>query len=130
LKTKVKEAVWRNPVVVGLEYLNLYKSGQYPTYETLARKYNVTRARICQMINMVKKLPKEISDLFLDRRNSYKLRHITERKLRILTTLKCDKEKMAAFKKLINAKSAVFVFPTDFDLTTEKEHFGDAVKGE
>ncbi len=60
------------------------------TYETIAKKHDVTRARICQMIALAKKLPSEISDLFIDSKNSDKLRHITERKLRPITLMKSD----------------------------------------
>ena len=84
-----------------IRYLKLYHSGRYPTYETIAKKHDVTRARICQMIALAKKLPNEISDLFIDSKNSDKLRHITERKLRPLTLMKSDDEKIAAFEKMI-----------------------------
>ena len=54
-----KISIWKNPVLEGLGYLKLYHSGHYPTYEIIAKKHDVTRARICQMIALAKKLPKE-----------------------------------------------------------------------
>ena len=87
----------------GLRYLKLYHSGHYPTYETIAKKNDVTRARICQMIPLVKKLPSEILDLFMDNKNSEKLLHITERKLRPLTFMKTDREKIEAFNDLMRS---------------------------
>ncbi len=103
--SKRKISIWRNPVLEGLRYLKLYHSGHYPTYETIAKKHDVTRARICQMIALAKKLPSEISDLFIDSKNSDKLRHITERKLRPITLMKSDDEKIAAFEKMISNNS-------------------------
>jgi hypothetical protein len=52
------------------------------------------------MISLVKKLPSEILDLFMDNKNSEKLLHITERKLRPITFLKTDREKIEAFNDL------------------------------
>ncbi|MBN2029816.1 hypothetical protein JW824_06170 [bacterium] len=97
--------VWKNPVLEGLGYLKLYHNDHYPTYEIIAKKHGVIRARICQMIVLAKKLPNEISDLFIDSKNSDKLRHITERKLRPLTLMKSNSEKIEAFENLMRSKT-------------------------
>lgn len=97
--------VWKNPVLEGQRYLNLHLSGDYATYETIARKFGVTRARICQMIALAKNLPDEITELFLDSKHSAKLQHITERKLRPLTMMKSNFEKIEAFEKLMGLKT-------------------------
>ena len=82
-------------------YWRIYRSGEYPTYETIAKKLSVTRARVCQMIALAKRLPNEIIDVFSDEEHADKLSHITERKLRPITLLKTDGEKIKAFNKLI-----------------------------
>ena len=66
-------SVWKNPVLEGQRYFNLHLSGDYPTYETIAKKFGVTRARICQMIALAKNLPYEITGLFSDSRYSDKI---------------------------------------------------------
>ncbi len=88
----------------GIGYLKLYRSRHYPTYETIERKFGVTRARICQMIALAKNLPDEITGLFSDSRYSEKLQHITERKLRPLTLMKSNSEKIEAFENLMRSK--------------------------
>ena len=68
---------WENPILEGKEYLGLHRSGDFSTYETIAKEFGVTRARICQMIALAKRLPNEIIDVFSDRKHAGKLQHIT-----------------------------------------------------
>ena len=89
----------------GKEYLKLYLSGDCPTYETIAKKFGITRARICQMIALARKLPDEIVAVFSDIKYADKLHHITERKLRPLTLMKSNSEKIKAFEKLRGSKT-------------------------
>ena len=77
----------------GQEYLKLYLSGDCPTYETIAKKFGITRARICQMIALARKLPDGIVAVFSDIKYADKLQQITERKLRPITLMKTDREK-------------------------------------
>ncbi len=94
---------WKNPVLEGKEYLKLYLSGDCPTYETIAKKFGITRARICQMITLARKLTDEIVAVFSDINYADKLQHITERKLRPITLMKTDREKIEAFNKLMRS---------------------------
>ncbi len=86
-----------------MKYLELYESNQKLSYESLAKKFGVTRARICQMIALVKKLPPTVTNHFLDDNNADNLCHITERELRPLTLMKNDAEKIRAFDKLYSS---------------------------
>jgi predicted DNA-binding protein YlxM (UPF0122 family) len=97
--------IWKNPVLEGQRYLNLHLSGDYPTYETIAKKFGVSRARICQMIALAKNLPDEITGLFSDSKYLARLHHITERKLRPLTLMKSNSAKIKAFEKLRGSKT-------------------------
>ena len=97
--------IWKNPVLEGQRYFNLHLSGDYPTYETIAKKFGVSRARICQMIALAKNLPDEITGLFSDSKYLTRLHHITERKLRLLTLMKSNSEKIKAFEKLRGSKT-------------------------
>ena len=81
--------------------MQLYISGNYSTYESIAKKFGVTRARICQMIALAKRLPDEIIGVISDGKHQDKLQHITERKLRPITLMNTDAEKIAAFEKLM-----------------------------
>ena len=97
--------IWKNPILEGQRYLNLHLSGDYPTYETIAKKFGVSRARIFQMIALAKNLPDEIIGLFSDSKYLTRLHHITERKLRPLTLMKSNSEKIKAFEKLRGSKT-------------------------
>ena len=65
------------------------------------KKFGITRARICQMITLARKLPDEIVAVFSDINYADKLQHITERKLRPITLMKTDREKIEAFNELM-----------------------------
>lgn len=52
------------------------------------------------MIAMVKKLPQEIRDYFMNNNESLDLSYFTERKLRPLTLLKSDKVKIDMFREI------------------------------
>ena len=54
------------------------------------------------MIALVKKLPQEIIDYFYKEDNSENLRKTTERKLRPLTLLESDEEKIKGFMEIVN----------------------------
>jgi len=57
------------------------------------------------MIALAKNLPDEITGLFSDSRYSEKLQHIKERKLRPLTLMKSNSEKIEAFENLMRSKT-------------------------
>lgn len=105
MRSEGQMPIWKNPVLEGQRYLNLHLSGDYPTYETIAKKFGVSRARICQMIALAKNLPDEITGLFSDSKYLTRLHHITERKLRPLTLMKSNSEKIKAFEKLRGSKT-------------------------
>jgi hypothetical protein len=69
--------------------------------KNLLKKFGVTSARFSQMIALAKRLPDEIIDVFSDEEHADKLHYITGRKLRPITLLKTDAEKIAAFEKLM-----------------------------
>jgi hypothetical protein len=57
------------------------------------------------MIALAKNLPDEITGLFSDSKYLTRLHHITERKLRPLTLMKSNSEKIRAFEKLRGSKT-------------------------
>ena len=52
------------------------------------------------MIAILKKLPQEIKDYFMNNNESLDLSYFTERKLRPLTLLKSDKVKIDMFREI------------------------------
>jgi hypothetical protein len=70
------------------------------TYKNVADEFNITKARVCQMIAILKKLPQEIKDYFMNNNESLDPSYFTERKLRPLTLLKSDKVKIDMFREI------------------------------
>jgi hypothetical protein len=66
----------------------------------VAERFDVSKARVSQMIALVKRLPKEIMDYFHREDISENLNGFTERKLRPLTVLVSDKEKIERFQEM------------------------------
>jgi hypothetical protein len=91
---------WKNPIFEGQKYLTYLESNPDFKYKDIAKKFKVSRARVSQMIALVRKLPKEILDYFYKENNSEELKYLTERKLRPLTLLKSDSEKIEQFKNM------------------------------
>jgi hypothetical protein len=68
------------------------------TYQDLANRYNISKARVCQMVALIKKLPQEIIDFLSD--SSKNIEFFTERRLRPLTHLVSDREKIKKFNEI------------------------------
>jgi hypothetical protein len=100
---KVKK---KNPVLEGHRYIEFLEQNPGLTYKNVADEFNITKARVSQMIALVKKLPKEIIDFFMSNNDSLDLSYFTERKLRPLTLLKSDDAKVARFYELVGKKTA------------------------
>ncbi len=84
----------------GYKYLEYLESNSDLTYRDAAENFNVTKARVCQMIALAKKLPKEITDFFIKENDSLDFSYYTGRKLRPLTLLKSDKEKIERSERM------------------------------
>jgi hypothetical protein len=52
----------KNPIFEGYKYLECLEGSHKLKYRDVANKFNVTKARVSQMITLVKKLPPEIID--------------------------------------------------------------------
>jgi hypothetical protein len=69
----------------------------------VAEKYSISKARVCQMIALVKKLPQEIIDYIKSKDHHEDLYYFTERRLRPLTLLESDEAKIDGFRKMKNS---------------------------
>ena len=90
----------KNPILEGYKYLNYLEEFPDSTYRDVAEKFNISRARVSQMIALVKKLPQEITDYLTSKDEPANLCYFTERKLRPLTLMGSDEEKIERFRKM------------------------------
>ena len=99
-QSQLNKTEWKNPILEGYLYSQFLEDYPGTTYRDLANKFEISAARICQMIALVKKLPKDIIDYFLNEDNSENFGNFNERRLRPLTLMKCDIDKIKEFKKM------------------------------
>ena len=76
---------YRNPVLLARAWEKMLQSGEYASQTALARKLGVSRARVNQMLRLLK-LPREIQETVIRMGDPLPSRKITERKLRDLLT--------------------------------------------
>ena len=74
---------YRNPVFLAREWKKMLESGEYVSQSDLARKVGVSRARVNQMLRLLK-LPPEILESINRMGDPLTSRKITERNLRAL----------------------------------------------
>ena len=55
-----------NAVLTGFRFVEYLNDNPNTTYEVLATEAGVTKARVCQMIALWKRLPSEITDYLMD----------------------------------------------------------------
>ena len=97
-----RKSSWKNPIKEGEKYLDCLTNNLDFKHRDVAEKFGVSKARVSQMIALVKKLPQEIINSFYNKDNLGNLRNFTERKLRPLTFLESDEKKMEEFIKLLS----------------------------
>lgn len=87
-----------NPIQTGFRYLKVFEQNSVTSYAKAAQILGVSRIRVYQMVSLVTKLPREITDYVLQQPDDQcAQRHFTERRLRPLTVLKSDEEKVVQF---------------------------------
>ena len=69
----------------------------------LARKLGITRARITQIMNLLKLAP-DILEYIKNLNNPEEIRGFTEKKLRAIATINDHKKQLAEFNKIKNRK--------------------------
>ncbi|MGA1867730.1 MAG: hypothetical protein ACMUJM_04195 [bacterium] len=89
----------KNPIMEGYKYLEYLDKVPHPTYGDIAEEFNISKARVSQMIALVTRLPKEITGFIV---NNDGKETFTERQLRPLTLLKSDKEKIERFWVMVD----------------------------
>jgi putative heme iron utilization protein len=97
---KSKSVERKNPIMEAYKYLEFLEQNPGLTYKNVADEFDTTKARVCQMIAVVKKLPQEITNCFMSNNESLDLTYFTERKLRPLTLMESDQVKIEMFNEI------------------------------
>jgi hypothetical protein len=97
------EKEYPNPIKVGFQFVQYLKDHPDSTYDELADMSGVSKARICQMVALHNRPPAPITDYLMNVDEPEILKHFTERKLRPLTLLASDDDKLRKFDKLKEA---------------------------
>ncbi len=94
---------WANPILLSMQFVEYLERNPGSTYDDLGDKFQISKARVCQIIALVKKLPGEIMNYLLTADDT-DMAYFTERKLRELTTLETDIEKINRFNEIKREK--------------------------
>ena len=89
-----------NPVRTGFEFVEYLNKNPVSTYDDLSVDAEITKARVCQMIALCKRLPPEITEYLFNTDEPEILKHFTERRLRPLTLLESDEDKIKKFDEM------------------------------
>jgi hypothetical protein len=92
-----------NAVQTGVRFVEYLNQNPNATYDELAADAGLTRARVCQMIALCRRLPTEITDFLMDTDDPETLKFFTERRLRPLTFKATEDEKINRFNEIIEA---------------------------
>jgi transcriptional regulator with XRE-family HTH domain len=91
------------PAAVLLEkaekYAEMIKKSEVKSQAELARKSGVNRARITQIMNVLKLAP-EIQDYLKSLDEPFQIQYFTEKRLRPITKIKDDQEQIRKFDEL------------------------------
>jgi len=90
-----------NPVLKGMRFLQVFEQESVKTYAEAAEILGVSRQRLYQLIWLVTKLPQDVKDYLIANEDPAILRYFTERRLRPLTKLGTDADKLAQFQVML-----------------------------
>jgi hypothetical protein len=89
-----------NPIEIGTRFLEYLNENPGSTYDDIAEVFGVSKARVCQMLALCNRLPEQITNYLLNADEPDILKHFTERKLRPLTLMESDDEKINRFSEM------------------------------
>jgi hypothetical protein len=101
-RSHIRQSKRKNPILEGYKYLQYLENTPNSTYRDVAEKFNISKARVSQMIALVIKLPQEIIDYLTNKDEKPDLCYFTERKLRPLTLLESNEAKIEKFNEMKN----------------------------
>ena len=83
---------YRNPIYLAREWRKVLGEGQYSSPVALARHLNISRARVTQILNLLRLSPK-VMDIVTLLRDPIKSWIITEKRLRPILALTAEPQK-------------------------------------
>lgn len=90
-----------SPIETALEYAKVYAEPSIVSKLQVAQRFGVTRARVCQMMNLLN-LDKRIIEYLLNIKDTKEKNYWTERRLRKIATVKGVDEQIRKFGEIIN----------------------------
>ena len=89
------------PILKGMRFLHVFEDESVSTYAEAAEILGVSRQRVCQLVSLVAKLPDEVNEFLVASEDPAIGRYFTERRLRPLTKLGRDEDKLAQFTVML-----------------------------
>jgi hypothetical protein len=89
-----------NPVQTGFQFIQYLEENPNATYDDMAAEAGITKARVCQIIALCNRLPGEITEYLSEIDDHRILKYFTERRLRPLTRLTSDDDKLKKFDEM------------------------------
>lgn len=90
-----------NPILKALQWLRLFENESVRTYAQAAEIVGVCRGRVFQLVSLVTRLPKEITDFLAANKDPVIRAHFSERRLRPLTLMESDEQKIKRFRAML-----------------------------
>jgi hypothetical protein len=88
---KIGKRQYRNPIYLAKEWRRALDSGEYTSQASLARELKVSRARITQILNLLK-LAQEVIEIISSLGDPLRIPGVSERRLRPLLRLTAEKQ--------------------------------------
>ena len=85
----------------GLQWLRLFENESVRTYAQAAEIVGVSRGRVFQLVSLVTRLPKEITDFLAANKDLVIRARFSERRLRPLTLMESDEQKIKRFRAML-----------------------------
>jgi DNA-directed RNA polymerase sigma subunit (sigma70/sigma32) len=96
-----KEKIYKSPLMEAKRYQNLLNYPLINNQSDIARDLGITRARVSQVMSLLKLAPK-IQKTLLDFKDQKMIRYFTEHRLRFLLTIDNSNQQVKKFKKMMN----------------------------
>jgi len=102
---KNRRRQYRNPIYLAKEWQQALTNGRNNSLADLSRKLGLTRARVTQIMNLLKLSP-EIIEIIFALGDPISIPHVTERTLRKLADLSVEEQKALIQRIIANSQIA------------------------
>ncbi len=97
----IGKAKKQNVILESKKYIEYQKQNPQVTYSDIAKKFHTNKVRVCRLIQLFQNLTPEIKNFISAQNNPDFNWHFSERKLRELTALETNDEKLKRFEKMV-----------------------------